>query len=213
MDSRCAHPTTRKLLITPGRAGGAPGHLALVRGETRGLWATTQRFVLFLASLFYGLAVRVRNLLYDHAWLRTQRAAVPVVSVGNLSVGGTGKTPCVEYVAGFYRDLDLRVAILSRGYGAEGGRNDKPCCSKTICPTCPICRGPTAWPWRVSPSSRIGQARYWSARTTASSIVGWPRPRCRPSSTPLAPGVTAGLLPVACSANRAVGCVEPASWC
>jgi tetraacyldisaccharide 4'-kinase len=81
--------------------------------------------VLFLASLFYGLAVRVRNLLYDHAWLSTQRAAVPVVSVGNLSVGGTGKTPCVEYVAGFYRDLDLRVAILSRGYGAEGGRNDE----------------------------------------------------------------------------------------
>src|SRR5207245_6261602 len=49
----------------------------------------------------------------------------PVVSVGNLTVGGTGKTPCVEYVAGFYRGLDLRVAVLSRGYGGDGGRNDE----------------------------------------------------------------------------------------
>ena len=50
---------------------------------------------------------------------------MPVVSVGNLTLGGTGKTPCVEYVARFYRDLGVQVAILSRGYGAEGGRNDE----------------------------------------------------------------------------------------
>src|SRR5262249_26736647 len=48
-----------------------------------------------------------------------------VVSVGNLTLGGTGKTPCVEYVCRFYRDLDLRVAVLSRGYGAANGRNDE----------------------------------------------------------------------------------------
>jgi tetraacyldisaccharide 4'-kinase len=48
-----------------------------------------------------------------------------VISVGNLTLGGTGKTPCVEYVCRFYRDLDLRVAILSRGYGVEHGRNDE----------------------------------------------------------------------------------------
>jgi tetraacyldisaccharide 4'-kinase len=50
---------------------------------------------------------------------------VPVVSVGNLTLGGTGKTPCVEYVARFYRRHDLRVAILSRGYGSTQGRNDE----------------------------------------------------------------------------------------
>jgi tetraacyldisaccharide 4'-kinase len=48
-----------------------------------------------------------------------------VVSVGNLTLGGTGKTPCVEYVARFYRRQDLRVAILSRGYGSSEGRNDE----------------------------------------------------------------------------------------
>jgi tetraacyldisaccharide 4'-kinase len=50
---------------------------------------------------------------------------VPVVSVGNLTLGGTGKTPCVEYVARFYRQRGVRVAILSRGYGSESGRNDE----------------------------------------------------------------------------------------
>jgi tetraacyldisaccharide 4'-kinase len=117
---------TQTLNRTPGRVGGAHAHyLALVRGEARGLWPALQRLALSLASLPYCLVVCLRNLLYDHGWLRKQRAAVPVISVGNLSVGGTGKTPCVEYVAGFYRDLDLRVAVLSRGYGAEGGRNDE----------------------------------------------------------------------------------------
>jgi tetraacyldisaccharide 4'-kinase len=53
------------------------------------------------------------------------RAAVPVVSIGNLTVGGTGKTPCVEFVARFYRERDRRVAILSRGYGSGEGRNDE----------------------------------------------------------------------------------------
>ena len=50
---------------------------------------------------------------------------MPVVSVGNLTVGGTGKTPCVEYLARRFREWDVRVAILSRGYGVEHGPNDE----------------------------------------------------------------------------------------
>jgi tetraacyldisaccharide 4'-kinase len=50
---------------------------------------------------------------------------VPVVSVGNLTLGGTGKTPCVEYVAGFYRDRGKQVAVVSRGYGVATGPNDE----------------------------------------------------------------------------------------
>jgi tetraacyldisaccharide 4'-kinase len=100
-------------------------YLALVRGETRGAWASLERGTLRVASVPYSLAVRLRNACYQWGWCRSQRAPVPVVSVGNLTVGGTGKTPCVEYVAGFYRGLDLRVAVLSRGYGGDGGRNDE----------------------------------------------------------------------------------------
>jgi tetraacyldisaccharide 4'-kinase len=98
---------------------------ALVRGERRGLWAGLQRLGLRAVSLPYGGVVRLRNWLFDRGWKRTIKAAVPVVSVGNLTLGGTGKTPCVEYVARYYRQHDLRVAILSRGYGSAGGRNDE----------------------------------------------------------------------------------------
>jgi tetraacyldisaccharide 4'-kinase len=99
--------------------------LTLIRGQQRGPWAAVQRAGLRLLSGPYCWGVRLRNRLYDGGWKGIQRAAVPVVSVGNLTLGGTGKTPCVEYVARYYRQLDLRVAILSRGYGARGGRNDE----------------------------------------------------------------------------------------
>jgi tetraacyldisaccharide 4'-kinase len=97
----------------------------LVSGQARGVWPGLQRGSLRLLSVPYGWAVGLRNRLYDGGWKRCQRAAAPVISVGNLTLGGTGKTPCVEHVARFYRQRGLRVAILSRGYGAEQGRNDE----------------------------------------------------------------------------------------
>jgi tetraacyldisaccharide 4'-kinase len=101
-----------------------------------------QRLGLRAVSVPYGLAVRVRNWLYDRGWKRVVRAAVPVVSVGNLTLGGTGKTPCVEYVARFYRRLDLRVAILSRGYGSRAGRNDEALVLEENLPDVPHLQGP-----------------------------------------------------------------------
>src|SRR5207253_2171095 len=97
----------------------------LASGRRRGVGAGVLRGGLWLASLGYGLGVRLRNAAYSRGWKRTARAAVPVVSVGNLTVGGTGKTPCVEYVAGFFNGHDRRVCILSRGYGSEQGMNDE----------------------------------------------------------------------------------------
>jgi tetraacyldisaccharide 4'-kinase len=69
--------------------------------------------------------VRLRNTAYRRGWLRSEQVPAVVVSIGNLTVGGTGKTPCVEYIARFYRNLGRRVAILSRGYGSADGRNDE----------------------------------------------------------------------------------------
>jgi tetraacyldisaccharide 4'-kinase len=97
----------------------------LVSGRARGVWPSVQRGGLRLLSVPYGLGVRLRNRLYDRGWKRQLKAHVPVVSIGNLTLGGTGKTPCVEYVANFYREHDRHVAILSRGYGTEAGRNDE----------------------------------------------------------------------------------------
>ncbi|MCE9566758.1 MAG: tetraacyldisaccharide 4'-kinase [Planctomycetes bacterium] len=96
-----------------------------MRGERRGPVALLLRAGLRFASWPYGLGTRFRNHGFDHGWKKIHRATVPVVSVGNLTLGGTGKTPCVEYVARFYRDLEMQVAIVSRGYGSEAGRNDE----------------------------------------------------------------------------------------
>lgn len=97
----------------------------LVSGRQRGPWPALQRAALGAASVPYGLAVRTRNWLFDRGWRPVQTVAVPVVSVGNLTLGGTGKTPCVEHLARFYRRCERRVAILSRGYGSAQGRNDE----------------------------------------------------------------------------------------
>jgi tetraacyldisaccharide 4'-kinase len=100
-------------------------YLNLISGRRRGPWPALQRAALWLLSKPYGWATRLRNGLYDRGWKRTHRAPVPVVSVGNLTLGGTGKTPCVEYVARYYRGQELLVATLSRGYGSSAGRNDE----------------------------------------------------------------------------------------
>ncbi|HEY1380864.1 MAG TPA: tetraacyldisaccharide 4'-kinase [Gemmataceae bacterium] len=97
----------------------------LVSGRRRGAGAALARLALSALSLPYGVGMRLKNRLFDAGWRRAHRAGVPVVSVGNLTLGGTGKTPCVEYLARFYRERDVRVVILSRGYGGEGGRNDE----------------------------------------------------------------------------------------
>jgi tetraacyldisaccharide 4'-kinase len=83
------------------------------------------RAALRLASWPYALGAWWRNRAYDRGRKEVKRAAVPVVCVGNLTTGGTGKTPCVEWVARFYRGRGVQVAIVSRGYGAQGGRNDE----------------------------------------------------------------------------------------
>ncbi len=107
-------------------SGGPRDHyLRLISGAARGPMPTLERLALRAASLPYGLAVRLRNAAYRLGWLSSRRVGVPVVSVGNLTAGGTGKTPCVAYVARYYRRLDRCVAILSRGYGGAGGRNDE----------------------------------------------------------------------------------------
>ncbi|MDE3045404.1 MAG: tetraacyldisaccharide 4'-kinase [Verrucomicrobiota bacterium] len=66
----------------------------------------------------------LRNLLYDRGWLPVYRVGIPVVSIGNLSVGGTGKTPLVILFAQQFKHR--KVAILARGYRAENGQlNDE----------------------------------------------------------------------------------------
>jgi tetraacyldisaccharide 4'-kinase len=74
-----------------------------------------QRVALFPFAVFYGIVIWIRNLLFDIHILPSKEYNIPVISVGNLTVGGTGKTPHVEYLINLLRK-DFVVAMLSRGY-------------------------------------------------------------------------------------------------
>jgi tetraacyldisaccharide 4'-kinase len=98
----------------------------LVSGRRRGAWPAVLRGGLRLAEVPYTWAVRWRNRRYQTGAARIHRVDVPVVSVGNLTLGGTGKTPMVEWLARWFRRRDVRVTVISRGYGAEAGwQNDE----------------------------------------------------------------------------------------
>lgn len=114
----------------------------VISGAQRGPWAALQRLGLRLASIPYGWATHLRNRLYSWGWKRVQKPSVPVVSVGNLTLGGTGKTPCVEYVARSCREQERLVAILSRGYGAAEGQNDEALVLEANLPDVPHLQGP-----------------------------------------------------------------------
>jgi tetraacyldisaccharide 4'-kinase len=75
--------------------------------------------------VLYGAVVRVRVWLYAHGWLRQKRLRGTVISVGNLTVGGTGKTPMVIWLAEKFLAEGKRVAILSRGYRGANGTSDE----------------------------------------------------------------------------------------
>jgi len=88
-------------------------------GEEEGPLTRTLLSPLAAAAGLFGAAARARGALYAAGLLPVARAAAPVISVGNLAVGGSGKTPAVLEVARRLGALGRRVAILSRGYGAR----------------------------------------------------------------------------------------------
>jgi len=73
------------------------------------------RIILLPVALLYGLAAQLRNKLFDWGILPSQSFEHPVISVGNLSMGGTGKTPHIEYLINLLKS-HYKVAVLSRGY-------------------------------------------------------------------------------------------------
>ena len=112
----------------------------LISGERGGLGAGIVRVLLRVCSVIYCAVVGVRNFLYSVGGFRVHRAPVPVVCVGNITTGGTGKTPAVIWLCReITTNCKLRisnsdVAILTRGYksGTDGG--DEPAVLAELCP-------------------------------------------------------------------------------
>lgn len=91
----------------------------VIFGRRRGLGAALARFVLRGLSFVYWAAIRLRLKAYRQHWVKQSHLGTMVISVGNLTVGGTGKTPVVELLARTLRDRGRRVSVLSRGYKSK----------------------------------------------------------------------------------------------
>jgi len=83
------------------------------------------QIALWPLSLIYGAAMRLRAWLYANGWLKQEELKGAVISVGNLTVGGTGKTPMVIWLADKFLAEGKSVAILSRGYRGFGSTSDE----------------------------------------------------------------------------------------
>ena len=87
--------------------------------EVRGLWRRLIMAVFYVFSLIYGQLVNLKLSMYHIGWFKKERLTCFVISLGNVTVGGTGKTPTAQHLAREIRDMGYRVAILNRGYRAK----------------------------------------------------------------------------------------------
>ncbi len=108
-----ANPLSRPKLFSP------MGFHDLISGRRRGAVATVARALLRAAEVPYTWAVEYRNRQFDRGKSPIHRVPVPVVSVGNITAGGTGKTPLVAWLAQWFWQRGVRVALVSRGYRAR----------------------------------------------------------------------------------------------
>ena len=105
--------------------------ISLWRNDTG--WAPWARAALSPASLIYRAATGVRNAMYDRGTLSEVQAPIPVISIGNLAVGGTGKTPIAAWMVSALKARGGRPAIVMRGYG-----DDEPRVHELINPDVPV---------------------------------------------------------------------------
>lgn len=107
----------------------------LISGADKGFINSMILFLLRFVSLGYGLAVRLRNFAFDTGLLRTNRVNAVVISIGNLTTGGTGKTPLVVWLCRMLGERGKKCCILTRGYKTEEGKlTDEPAILAKSCP-------------------------------------------------------------------------------
>ncbi len=97
----------------------------LVSGHKRGFSAAALRVLLRLLEIPYSGIMALRNFFFNTGLLPAHRIPLHVISVGNLTLGGTGKTPMVAWLARHFLDRGILPGLISRGYGAVDGKNDE----------------------------------------------------------------------------------------
>jgi len=107
----------------------------MIYGNRRGAVASLARLGLGGLAPLYSLAVRARNRAFDLGLKPVRRVPVPVISVGNITTGGTGKTPVVAFLANWFQERGIRVTLLSRGYRSlSDSENDEKRLLDRLCP-------------------------------------------------------------------------------
>lgn len=91
-------------------------YLEIISGRDRSLPAALLRGLLACGSPLYGAAIAARNLWFDHVSTASRRVDVPVIAIGNITTGGTGKTPMVAWIARQLQQQGRKVGVLTRGY-------------------------------------------------------------------------------------------------
>jgi tetraacyldisaccharide 4'-kinase len=113
----------------------------ILNGEKRGPFAAIVRGGLRVAEIPYTSIVKARNAFYERQILKSHRLARPVISVGNITTGGTGKTPVVRWLADSLRDH--RPAILLRGYKSANNISDEQMLLQEQLPDVPVIARPS----------------------------------------------------------------------
>lgn len=110
----------------------------VISGRRRGVIPAALRSICSVASWGYAAGIATRTIAYDRGWLRTHRVPVPVLSIGNVTTGGTGKTPLVAWFTQRLQLAGYRPGILSRGYRSlDGATNDEAMVLERLCPGVP----------------------------------------------------------------------------
>ncbi len=99
-------------------------YLSILSGQQRGFIATVIKSTLSTFTLPYSAVLNIRNALYKSGIVKSTRLPVKVISIGNITTGGTGKTPLVEFSVKYLSEIGKKVAILSRGYGGNSSSQE-----------------------------------------------------------------------------------------
>ena len=119
-----------------------PSYRDIISGRDHSLDGRATRMLLSVLTVPYGLAVSMRNAAYHRGVFPVRGVSAPVISVGNLTAGGTGKTPTVAWLIDWLKERGFRPGIVSRGYRSSGSAgNDEKRLLDRLCPNVPHFQG------------------------------------------------------------------------